>query len=218
MGNSPVHITSLEVENVKRVKAVTIDCTKRPLTVIGGKNRQRKTTILASIAFALGGAKFKPSSVKRDDAMADPGIEIRLSNGIVVRREGKNSSLKVTDENGQKAGQALLNEFVSAFALDVPKFMGASDKEKAKILLDVIGVEEDLKKLESAEQRIYDDRHACGVLRNQKRAKAEGLDHYPDAPEEIVSAKQLIEEQTAILESNARKSRPKIESGHWNLS
>ena len=47
-----VKIKTLEVENVKRVKAVTIEPTANGLTIIGGRNNQGKTSILDSIAWA----------------------------------------------------------------------------------------------------------------------------------------------------------------------
>jgi len=50
-----IKINKLEIENVKRVKAVKIEPSANGLTVIGGKNRQGKTSVLDSIAWALGG-------------------------------------------------------------------------------------------------------------------------------------------------------------------
>ena len=46
-----VKINSLEIENVKRVRAVKIVPTQNGLTVLGGRNNQGKTSILDSIAF-----------------------------------------------------------------------------------------------------------------------------------------------------------------------
>ena len=45
-----VKINSLEIENVKRVRAVKIVPTLNGLTVLGGRNNQGKTSILDSIA------------------------------------------------------------------------------------------------------------------------------------------------------------------------
>ena len=50
-----VKINKLEIENVKRVKAVAIEPTQNGLTILGGNNNQGKTSILDSIAWALGG-------------------------------------------------------------------------------------------------------------------------------------------------------------------
>ena len=49
-----VKINSLEFENVKRIKAVKIEPTQNGLTVIGGNNKQGKTSVIDSIAWALG--------------------------------------------------------------------------------------------------------------------------------------------------------------------
>ena len=53
-----VKINQLEIENVKRVKAVKIEPTANGLTVIGGRNSQGKTSVLDSIAWALGGDRY----------------------------------------------------------------------------------------------------------------------------------------------------------------
>ena len=53
-----VKITSLEVENVKRVKAVQLAPSENGLTIIGGNNGQGKTSVLDSIAWALGGDRL----------------------------------------------------------------------------------------------------------------------------------------------------------------
>ena len=50
-----IKINKLEIENVKRIKAVKVEPTASGLTVIGGKNNQGKTSVLDSIAWALGG-------------------------------------------------------------------------------------------------------------------------------------------------------------------
>ena len=54
-----VKINKLEIENVKRIKAVKLEPTANGLTVIGGRNNQGKTSVLDSIAWALGGEKFQ---------------------------------------------------------------------------------------------------------------------------------------------------------------
>ena len=103
-----IKISKLEIENVKRVKAVKIEPTRSGLTVIGGNNEQGKTSVLDAIAWALGGNKFKPAEHQRVGSVVPPAIDITLSNGLRVERRGKNSDLKVTDPAGEKAGQMLL--------------------------------------------------------------------------------------------------------------
>lgn len=55
----PVKITSLELENVKRIRACAITPTQNGLTVIGGRNNQGKTSVLDAIAWALGGDRHR---------------------------------------------------------------------------------------------------------------------------------------------------------------
>ena len=54
-------INRLEIENVKRIKAVKLEPAQNGLTIIGGDNQQGKTSVLDSIAWALGGERYKPS-------------------------------------------------------------------------------------------------------------------------------------------------------------
>lgn len=51
----PVKITSLELENVKRIRACAITPTQNGLTVIGGRNNQGKTSVLDAIDQLSGG-------------------------------------------------------------------------------------------------------------------------------------------------------------------
>ena len=66
-----VKINSLEIENVKRIKAVKLEPTANGLTVIGGRNNQGKTSVLDSIAWALGGENFRPSDATREGSIID---------------------------------------------------------------------------------------------------------------------------------------------------
>ena len=203
----PVKISSFEIENIKRVKAVAYEPTETGLTVIGGRNGQGKTSVLDAIAWALGGDRFKPSSPSRNSSVIPPHLTVKLSNGIVVERKGKNSSLKVTDPSGNKSGQALLDSFVSAFAINLPRFMNANNKEKADTLLRVIGVGDELYRLESEEQRKYNERHAVGQIADQKKKFAQEMNEYPDAPNELISAADLIKRQQEILAKNGENQR-----------
>lgn len=199
-----VKINSFELENVKRIKAVKLTVTPTGLTVIGGDNNQGKTSVLDSIAWLLGGDKFRPSEPKRIGSTIPAHLKIELSNGIVVERSGKNGSLKVIDSRGNKGGQQLLNEFIDSFALNLPKFMNESNKEKAETLLRIIGVGDMLAELEREENRIYNDRHSLGQIAEQKQKYADELISYPDVGTELISASDLITKQQSILAHNAK--------------
>jgi predicted ATP-dependent endonuclease of OLD family len=202
-----IKINKLEIENVKRVKAVKIEPTANGLTVIGGKNNQGKTSVLDAICWALGGERYRPSEPHREGSVIPPNLHLVMSNGLVVERKGKNSDLKVIDPNGQKGGQQLLNEFVEQLALDLPKFMSATAKEKANTLLQIIGVGDQLYQLEQKEQEVYNRRHAIGQIADQKKKFAKEQPYYPDAPKEPISASELIKQQQDILAQNGENQR-----------
>ena len=203
----PVKINSLELENVKRIRAVALEPSASGLTVIGGDNNQGKTSVLDTIAWALGGDRHKPSNPQRDGSTIPPRIKIELSNGLIVERAGKNSALKVTDPNGRKSGQQLLNSFIEELALNLPKFMEATDREKANTLLQIIGVGDQLAQLERKETETYNRRRVVGQEADRKKKYAQELPHYPDAPKEPVSPMELIQRQQVILAANGENQR-----------
>lgn len=208
-----VKINSLEIENVKRVRAVKLEPAANGLTVIGGKNNQGKTSVLDAIAWALGGDRYRPSQATREGSVIPPHLHLTLSNGIVVERKGKNSDLKVTDPEGRKGGQQLLNAFLEPLALDLPKFMHASDKEKADTLLKIIGVGDKLAELELREKALYEKRHTIGQIADQKAKYAKEQPFWQDVPENLVSASELIRQQQTILAKNGENQR-KRERAH----
>ena len=215
-----IKINRLELENVKRIKAVKVEPNQNGLTVIGGRNNQGKTSVLDSIAWALGGNKFKPSNAAREGSTVPPNLNITLSNGLVVERKGKNSALKITDPNGNKAGQQILNGFIEELALDLPKFMEASNKEKANILLRIIGVGEQLAKLNYEESEIYNNRLAIGRIADQKKKYAKEQVFYSEAPKDLISPQELINQQQAILAKNGenQRKRDKVTQIEYSVS
>ena len=202
-----IKINKLEIENVKRVKAVKIEPTANGLTIIGGNNNQGKTSVLDAIAWALGGNSFRPSQAQNNASVIPPHLHIVLNNGLVVERKGKNSDLKVTDPEGNKGGQQLLNEFVEQLALDLPKFMESGSREKANTLLKIIGIGDRLASLDQQEKELYNRRLAIGQIADQKEKYAREQPYYPEAPKEIVSASDLIRQQQDILARNGENQR-----------
>lgn len=214
-----ITINKLEIENVKRIKAVKVEPSSKGLTIIGGNNNQGKTSVLDSIAWVLGGNKFKPSQAAREGTMVPPTLKITMSNGLIVERKGKNSSLKVIDPNGQKGGQQLLDSFVEELAINLPKFMDGTPKEKADVLLEIIGVGDQLAELELKEKELYNQRHTIGVIADQKEKFAKEQPYYNDAPKELISIADLIQQQQEVLAKNGENARkrqnlPVIQQNH----
>lgn len=203
----PVKINTLELENVKRIRAVQLTPAANGLTIIGGNNNQGKTSVIDAICWLLGGNKYQPSNAQRDGALTEPVLRCTLSNGLIVERKGKNSALKVIDPQGNRAGQKLLDSFLSELALDLPKFMQAPAREKADTLLRIIGVGDQLTQMEQEEKRLYDQRTAIGQIGTQKAKFAAELPRWEDLPDEPVSAADLISAQQAILARNGQRQQ-----------
>lgn len=207
-----VKINQLELENVKKIKACQIRPAENGLTIIGGRNNQGKSSVLDAIAWALGGEKFRPSQAQRDGSVLPPRLRVELSNGLVAERTGKNSALKVTDLSGRKGGQQILNEFVEQLALDLPRFLNATEKEKAEILLQVIGVGDQLTALDRQESELYSKRRAVGQIADQKTKFAREMPDYPGLPSVPLSVRELIEQQQEILARNGENQRKRAQA------
>ena len=202
-----ISISKFEIENVKRVKVVKVKPDATGLTILGGDNGQGKTSVLDAIAYALGGEKYRPSKFSREGSVNPGTIKIVMSNGLIVERKGKNAALKVTDPSGQKAGQTLLDSFVSTLALDLPRFLEASSKDKANTLLKIIGVGDQLAAMDMKEKELFSERTVTGRTADTKAKFAENQPYYPDAPKELISASELVQKQQDILARNAQRQQ-----------
>lgn len=200
-------ITAFEAENVKRIKAIQFEPSATGLTIVGGRNGQGKTSVLDAIAWTLGGNRMRPSDPHRSGSVQDPEIKITLNNGLIVERRGKNSDLKVTDPSGHKGGQAILDSLIGEMALNIPKFIEASSKEKAEYLLQIIGIGPQLAQLEHDEQSLVNQRLVIGQQARAKKAHADEMKSYPDAGDKEISASELIQKQQEILLKNAENAR-----------
>lgn len=213
-------ITSLQMENVKRIRAIRLEPSVDGLTIIGGKNAQGKTSVLDGIAYALGGEKYAPSNLRREGAIADTVIHIETDDGLVIERKGKNASLTVTDKDGKRHGQAILDAIIGKMAIDLPKFLNANDKAKADTLLQILGIGDDLAKLEREEKAKYDTRTTVGRMAEQKKKAAADMPWHDDVPEKKLSVEKLIEQQQEVLGRNGvkQKLRDDIEANKRHLA
>lgn len=205
--NEPVKILCFSAGNFKALKAFYCEPKPEGLTVIGGDNGAGKSSCLDALAFAVGGAKYRPSNPKREGAVGDTTLHVDLSNGITVERKGKNLSLTVTDREGARHGQELLDAFISNIAIDLPKFYNASAKDKAHMILETLGIEEKLAELSRREKEKYDTRTMVGREADRKQKAAEDMPWHEDAPEEPVSVADLIKQQQEILSRNGIRAQ-----------
>ena len=196
-------IISFELQNIKRVKVVEVECDGKPLFIMGGNNGQGKTSVLNALQWALLGKTYAPSGLKREGALGDPAIKVTLSNGLVVERYGENGNLKITDPAGNVSKrESDLKHNINLLSLDLSKFLNGSDKEKAGYLLSIIGNQQQLEALDKKEAELESNRLLTGRDKRSKEAFADNLPQYPDAPAEPVLITALLERQHQITAKN----------------
>ena len=215
----PVKITSLELENVKRIRAVQIVPTKDGLTVIGGRNGSSVPQAWEEV----GGKKMQPDNPNRDGAATPAKLHVELSNGIVVERRGKNGTLYVTDMTGKKGTQKLLDEFLSHLALCLPSFINGTDKDRTTALLQTLGIDQQLASYDGKIKATMEERKVVGRDAKQKRSYANGLPKHSDVPEEPVSvgelSARLMEAHDTNRENQRKRDRAfRLKSDHEALA
>ena len=193
-----VKINQLQIENLKKIKTVSLDLTGDAMTIIGGRNASGKTSCLDAIAWSLGGDKFRPTNPDNTETKLPAKTKAVLSNGLIVERTGKNGTLKVTDPKGLRGNQSLLNSFVSQFALDLPSFLSASDGKKAEILLQIIGVGEQLVDIEAREKIAFAERGDVKRELTRLQGNKAALPFHEDLPAVTSNQDLLVQLEEAV--------------------
>lgn len=165
-------ILRLEAENIKRLKAVTIQPGDGGLVVIRGDNGQGKTSVLDSIAYALGGKSVQPPKVIRDGA-TEARVVLELDDITVERRWTSNdkSYLEVRSKDGAKfaSPQTMLDSLVGRLSFDPLAFLRLEPKQQAEALQKVAGV--DPTPFDERRAQLFTQR--TGINRTLERHKAQ---------------------------------------------
>jgi len=213
-----VKIVSFDIENVKRVQAVRVTPAETGLTTLGGDNRQGKTSCLDAIMSALGGEKYSPNDPIRDGSKKAQVI-VKLSNGITVTRlfTDKGTYLKIDAPHSNKSGQGLLNEFINSFALNLSSFLTITDKARAAILLEIIGV--DLTPFDEKSAKLEADRLAVGRMEVKAKGHAESMPYDEAAGATLMTPTDIMAELERMVNVNAknRDIRERAEAFQANI-
>jgi DNA repair exonuclease SbcCD ATPase subunit len=211
-------ITSLEVQDFKRVQLVRYEPAATGLTIIGGRNGQGKTSSLDAAKMLFGGERFTPTSPIREGA-DKAALTGKLSNGLLVEVSitPRGAYYKITDPEGKKAGITLLKETVNELALDLSRFMAATDKDKAKTLLKIVGV--DLTPFEERHAKLYKEREDAGRLRDRSKHHAEAMPYNEACGSELLTPSDIMAELEAKVGKNAknREIRQKVDIHRANI-
>lgn len=152
-------IISLQISNVKKIKAVRVETNGQAMITVGGDNEAGKSSLLDSIVMALAGKKAIPVDPVRHGA--DLGrIDIDLGHYKITRTIQPNgkTELVVRSSGGVKAAspQALLDGFLGEISFDPLEFSRMKPKAQAEMLRDLTGL--NFKELDGQRAVIYEKR------------------------------------------------------------
>lgn len=136
-------IIRLQVENVKRIKAVDISPPASGTLVIGGANGAGKSSVLDAIMYALGGGRGIPDQPLRVGEKQG-FVKVDLGDLIVDRRfTEKGTTLVITSKDGYEAPtpQKILDDLFSRFTFDPLAFSRDKPKDQLAVLRSLVGIE-----------------------------------------------------------------------------
>lgn len=200
-------IIELQVENIKRLKAIQI--TPKGSTVkITGKNDQGKTSALDSIDYAFRGEKeICDEPIRQGQKSAEVFIKLseEINNVCTIKRRFTPSGtvLEIRNADGvpQKSPQALLDSIIAKISFDPLSFVRMEKDKQGKILTTLAGL--DFTELNAARKTAYDER----TIRNREleAAKTKLLSYPFNAalPKEAVSITALA---TKLGEARSQNS------------
>lgn len=208
-----LHIVELQIQNVKRVRAVTI----RPdgeLVIVGGRNAQGKTSVLDAVEMALGGGKTIPVEPVRRGARKGH-VVVDLGEYVVERTfTQKGSTLVVKGKDGApvKSPQTVLDTLCSTVAFDPLAFSRMEPKKQDAVLKELLGLDF---------SEIDRDREALCAARRDAKRDAKALEArllalpVPEAgaPTEESSVADLAEELQRGRELHQRASDATLQVG-----
>lgn len=167
----PRTVVGLEVENFKRVTAVTITPDPSdPLVLISGKNASGKSSTIEALWAALESAAMtrgtRTTRPVRDGANKAT-VRVDLGDIIVTRtwnKAGKSQLTVTAADTGAKftSPQKLLDALIGSLSFDPLAFTRKSDKEQAADLLAMVDLGIDLDAVAAERAALYDQRTNVG--------------------------------------------------------
>lgn len=202
------HIVGLQIENIKKLKAIDIKPTGE-MVVLHGKNGAGKTSILDSILWALTGGKSiqsEPISHGHDEAK----IILDMGDFKVVRIFKKTehgettTSIKVLDKSGAVHGrpQEFLSQRLGAISFDPIAFTNLKESDQVEQLKKISGLGDTLDSLEVEESAIFEQRRIANV--DTKRLESAVQTQFSALPSTRPEAVDVSAMQAVVADYNKR--------------
>lgn len=211
--NEPLYVVGLHLENCKRITAVHI-IPDSLVTVLEGKNRQGKSSVIDGLAMAIGGGKQIPDVPIRTGATEmrarvglgpvigeSPTLEIFLS--IAQKRK----TLIVKDKEGMtvRPAQGVLDRFYNDFTFDPVAFKDMPAKKQLEALNKVLGL--DFTEHNKTHTQLYERRRVNNGKLAQLAVGVSQIVAKPDQYPEFIEVSQLAEAHEANELLKAKRDR-----------
>lgn len=189
-------IIELRIENVQRVRAVTIRPLGKSSTVIvGGANAQGKTSVLDAIQMALGGARAMSAEpirrgAKQASIVADLG---ELVVERVITKSGTTLTVRDRDGHKKRAPQEILDALCSKVSFDPLEFSRQDPRKQNETLRKLIPAL-DFSALDAEREKLYSKRTETGKDAKRVRAHADSIPVTPSMAAEPIQISDLLAE------------------------
>lgn len=203
-------IISLEAENVKRIRAISITPTGN-VVEITGKNGSGKSSCLDAIWWALDGSKhIQKMPIRKGEEKAH--IRLDLGEIIVTRRfTAAGSTLVVEGANKARfpSPQRMLDDLLSHLTFDPLAFTRMDAKKQLETLKGLVKLEVDVAALEGMNQSDFDKRTDIGRQIRQIEGEVAGIRIPENTPDERIDLVALSVKADEAGQHNAELERRK---------
>lgn len=197
-----MQIISLEIENVKKIRAAHIVPTDNVIQ-IQGDNAAGKSSVLDAITMALKGGKEIPEIPIREGADKG-GITMEFEDFTVIRNfTPKGSTLKIESKEGGNISspQTFLDKLVGRISFDPLQFINQDDTKQRKVLMELIGVDVDA--LDKKEKEVYDERTLKGRELKAQEVVTKEINYWPEIREtEEIKISDMAKKLEEAIEHN----------------
>lgn len=220
---TPLRIVQLTVENVKRIKAVSITPTG-DLVVLSGRNAQGKTSVLDAIWLALGGGAAKRGTSVTDpirDGETEARSVVDLGDLLITRTwteaEGGEVSTKLTVSSSGgvlSSPQAVLDALIGNAGFDPVRFTQIGAAEQLRVLSDLVDLPFDPVEFDQETEAIFNKRTDVNRDVGKLKAQVEGMPRYPNAPAEPLVVSELLSkiDEAAVFDNKEAQIAASIRS------
>lgn len=218
-------LVRFEVVNFKKIDEIRITVNE-DVNIIGGENRQGKTSIIDAIEVALGGSK----AIKATDTThpvkngaTEALINLELTDFIIEKRfdESGKANLFVRTKNGAayNSPQSMLDSFIGSF-VDPSEFYKMKSDQQYKVLMDMVGLEKVLKDLDEKYQLKYSERTIVNRDKTRLAKTLETMKKPADnLPDDLLSAAEInqkLRDANEIITNN-KQNEIKLENVRENF-